>query len=80
MWWLNKLWFLTNKGSFAQQENDEVQTEISTVVKKLLDDNESVEDNSTFSGEQLSLSVQTAPIMAADNRVNEKIRSRNKKY
>lgn len=67
-------------GSFAQQENDEVQTEISTVVKKLLDDNESVEDNSTFSGEQLNLSVQTAPIMAADNRVNEKIRSRNKKY
>lgn len=77
---MNKLWFLTNKGSFAQQENDEVQTEISTVVKKLLDDNESVEDNSTFSGEQLNLSVQTAPIMAADNRVNEKIRSRNKKY
>ena len=50
---------VTNTNSFAQQEKNEVQTEMSTVINDLLDEHENDEDNSMALEEHLNLPVYT---------------------
>ena len=61
---------MTNIDSFPQQENNEVQTEIPTVLNNLLDEDENY-DTAALQ-EKANLSLYTALIMMPDNKLNKK--------
>ena len=67
---------LTNAGSFSQQENDEMEEELATVVNDLLNKQDHTDEVVSLEENSLILSHITS-ILKPDNKLNSMIRSLN---
>ena len=69
---------LTNPDAFSQQEDDEVQVELTSTANDFLDQ-ENETDSDVLFEEPLPLSSYTAPILVSDNELHSKIHLLNQK-
>ena len=70
---------VTNRDSFTQQENDEVQTELAVALNDILEYESFTDDAVLLDDTSLNTSSYTAPVLIPDREINSEIRSLNQK-
>lgn len=70
---------VTNRDSFTQQENDEVQTELAVAINDILEYESFTDDAVLLDDTSLNMSSNTSPVLIPDREINSEIRSLNQK-
>ena len=70
---------VTNRDSFTQQENDEVQTELAVALNDILEYESFTDDAVLLDDTSPNTSSYTAPVLIPEREINSEIRSLNQK-